>query len=202
MILWNRHAFGWERKLFFSYCASARKASQSPAGRPWVISCFISSSQCPRCMQCDTKFDFIRRKVCFAAWLRRTQSEESVFGSSSVVIHQMIFFFSTPLSHPPPPCVCVPWHGGTLRPLCWHFLFLSEIHFLFWWNRPRSLCWPQHLDGWRRRREALGCCDFQVWDSHQLIHCQKVSNVTLVSLFEVMLKVQSSLKPKRKTAAL
>lgn len=33
-----------------------------PRSARCVTSCF-SSLQCPRCMQCDTKFDFIRRKV-------------------------------------------------------------------------------------------------------------------------------------------
>lgn len=104
------------------------------------------SLQCPRCMQCDTKFDFIRRKVCFVfsnvavthrknggtaegkhTFAHRKQRRSLSLSCDSP--DDFFFFFFSPYVA----SVCVSWHRHTLRPLCW-LIFFS-------WHNSSSLLW-------------------------------------------------------------
>lgn len=98
----------WPRKRVFltSHIALSSWNASDPTGRLWVISCFISSLQCPRCMQCDTKFDFIRRKVCFVLQRGRdTQRRRKRRVKNQCLTLSLLWFtrWFFPLPPPPPP---------------------------------------------------------------------------------------------------
>lgn len=114
----------------FLFCAAVESDS-SQLRMLCNILFFLSPSvfQCPRCMQCDTKFDFIRRKVCFVSqhdrdnksqlWLSHqkkghmhVETEES-----EAVIHEIIIFF--------------PLLGFCLCILAWRHTEGSVLTFLF-----------------------------------------------------------------------
>uniref|UniRef100_A0A7N6AK82 FYVE zinc finger domain-containing protein n=1 Tax=Anabas testudineus TaxID=64144 RepID=A0A7N6AK82_ANATE len=47
---------------------------------------WVPDKECPRCMQCDTKFDFIRRKVCFVFAIKATWKKQELVTTATIII--------------------------------------------------------------------------------------------------------------------
>lgn len=133
-LLWNRHPLDLDRQ-FFRLLIMRRRRRQKCLLSNWTTSLsnilFYFLPPVPEMHAVRHKVRLHQKKglFCFATWPWHTEeerNEEKRGRIKSVSLHLSCdspdyFFFHHPLL----PSVCVPWHGRTLRPLCWHFLFLT-----------------------------------------------------------------------------